>query len=117
MYIQDTRKTFISKTPPKFDFITVSNSVIPPKFDFITVSNSVIPPKFDFFTVSNSVMLTDYIQDDILRITGFRNMMSIPCPTSSTVMTCLSPLTKQVTPIYLREINRKTKITIFISAL
>ena len=40
------------------------------------------------------ITLTDYIQADILRITGVRNTVSIPCSTSSIVMTCLSPLTK-----------------------
>ena len=63
---QDARKTFVSKTPPKFDFSTVSNSV----------------------------MLTDNTQVDILGITGFRKIMSIPCLTSSIVVTYLSPLMK-----------------------
>ena len=89
MYIQDPRKTFVSKTPPKFEFSTVSNSV----------------------------MLTDYIQDDILRITGFRNIMSIPCSTSSIVMTMLESTDEISDPYLLARNKQKSKDQIFISAL
>ena len=83
MYIQDARKTFVSKTPPKFDFSTVSKSVI---------------------------MLTDNIQVYILRITGFRNIMSIPCSTFSIVMTFLPGMlesTDEISDPYLLARNEQ----------
>ena len=62
-------------------------------------------------------MFTDYIWDDILRITGFRNIMSIPLFDFQHCYEILESTDEISDPVYLQEINRKANTKIFILAL